>query len=58
VYVRYSQSNDWMVASVAKEIGCCHYDVTMSMGSIRRFHAKQMHLRIAQLTGADLTAFA
>jgi hypothetical protein len=47
-----------MVASVAKRIGCRHYDVTMAMGSTCRFNANQIHLRIAKITGEDLTPIA
>jgi hypothetical protein len=56
-YVPNRQSNDWMAGAVAKPIGCRFYDMTMAMGSTRRFHAKQMQLRSAQLTGEIFTAF-
>jgi hypothetical protein len=39
-------------------IGCRLYDMTMAVGSTRRFHAKQMQLSSAQLTDEIITEFA
>jgi hypothetical protein len=47
-----------MAGSVAKRIGCRLYDVTVAMGSTRRFHANQMQLRSAQLADEFFTALA
>jgi hypothetical protein len=40
-----------MAGSVTKRIGCRLYGLTVAMGSTRRFHAKQMHLRISRISG-------
>jgi hypothetical protein len=57
-YVPNRQSRDWMAGSVAERIDCRFYEVTMAMGSTRRFHAKQMQLRSAQMADGIFTAFA
>ena len=58
IYVRYRQSQDWMTGSVAKRIGGRLYNVTLSKGATRRFHANQMRPRSTQLTDDDFMAFA
>jgi len=58
VYIRYRQSHDWMTGSVAKRIGDRLYDVTLSKGATRRFHANQIRPRSTQLTDDDFMAFA
>ena len=58
VYIRYRQSHDWMTGSVAKRIGGRLYDVTLSKGATRRFHANQMRPRSTQRTDDDFMAFA
>jgi hypothetical protein len=47
-----------MAGSIAKRIGSRLFDVTLSNGSTRRFHANQMRPRSTQLTDDDFAAFA
>jgi len=57
VYARHCRSQEWMAGSFAKRIGGRLYDVTLTDGSTRKFHANQLRLSSTQTTD-DFTAFA
>jgi hypothetical protein len=57
VRVRFRHSQAWKAASVKKRVGGRLYDVTLTDGSIRSFHANEMRSRYTHQTADHLADF-
>ena len=57
VQVRYRYSQDWKAATVTKQIGGRHYDITLTDGSRWSSHVNQMRLRHIHQTADYLVNF-